>query len=202
MSFYNKFRGLCRRIVVSLFVSFCPFLVDCAWGWELFSNKPLVVYFDNFGNTQLVAESIQERLGADVIRLETVVKYPNDKELRAAQMLAEVKAKNYFPVLVDKKVDLSPYNVIVVGTPVWDGKAAPAVMSFLLKNDFTGKKVYFFSTYSEDAGIAIDEMKDACPNATYGSSLKVELKSPRNDENTVVIPNDVIKKWTAGIMTK
>jgi hypothetical protein len=66
-------------------------------------------------------------------------------------------------------------------------------IEFAAKNDFTGKTVYFFSTYSEDAGIAMDEMKEACPHAAYGSSLKVELRTPLHDEKSVMIPNDIIK---------
>ncbi len=202
MIFCNMFQEIFKKSAFFVVSSFCLFFVDNTWGWELFLKKPLVVYFDNFENTRAVAETLQERLGADIIRLESVVKYPKNKALFDAQIRSEIEAKNYFPALINDKVDLSSYDVIVVGTPVWSGRAMPVVISFLLKNNFTGKTVYFFSTYSGDAGTAIDEMKDACPNATYGSSLKVELKAPLNDERTVVIPNDIIKKWTTEIMAK
>lgn len=190
------------RARMFLIIGFCLIFVENAWGWEPFSKKSLVVYFSNFGNTQVIAENIQKRLNSDILRLETVVKYPEDRTLFAAQMNAEITAKNYFPALVNGKLDLSPYGVIVVGAPVWKGRAMSAVLSFLLKNNFAGKTVYFFSTYSEDVGIAIDEMKKACPNAIYGSSLRVELKTPLNDERAVIIPNDIIEKWTAEIMAK
>ena len=133
------------RIRVFLAVSFCLILVENAWSWELYPNKSLVVRFSNFGGTQMIAENIQKRLNADILRLESAVKYPKNK------------------------------------------------ISFAAKNDFAGKIIYFFSTYSEDAGIAIDEMKKACLNATHGSSLKVELKAPLHDEKSVMIPNDVIE---------
>ena len=72
-------------------------------------------------------------------------------------------------------------------------RAMPSVLFFLLKSDFTEKTVYFFSTCSRDAGIAIDGIKKACPNAICGLSLKVELKTPLNDESAVIIPNDIIE---------
>ncbi len=196
------FKRLFARAMMFLIVGFCLIFVESAWSWELSSNKFLVVYFSNFGNTQVIAENIQRKLNADILRLKSAVDYPKDATLFAAQMNAEILAKNYFPALVNGKLDLSPYDVIVVGSPVWKGRAMLAVLSFLLKNDFAGKIVYFFSTYSEDAGIAIDEMKKACPNATHGSSLKVELKAPLNDEKAVIIPNDIIEKWATEIMAK
>lgn len=198
----NMFQRLSAKARIFLVMSFCLIFVESAWSEELSSHKSLVVYFSNFGNTQVIAEHIQKRLNADVLRLEPVVKYPQDRALFAAQMNAEIVAKNYFPALVKEKLDLSQYDVIVVGSPVWNGRAMPTILSFLSKNDFTGKTVYFFSTYSGEAGIAIDEMKKACPNATYGSSLKVELKTPLHDERSVIIPNDVIIKWSAEIMAK
>ena len=110
-----------------------------------------------------------------------------------------IEAKNYFPALRNGKIDLSSYDMIMVGTPVWYGRAAPAIMSFLLKNNFSGKKVYFFSTYSGNAGIAIDEMKNACKGATLVSFRKVELRTPLNDD---VFPKHIIDTWTAEITAK
>lgn len=202
MCFNDIFQRGFAKAKIFLMVSFCLVFVDNAWSWELFSKKPLVVYFSNFGNTKVIAENIQKRLNADILCLEPVVKYPKDKALFTAQINTEIAAKDYFPALANGKLDLSPYDVVVVGSPVWEGRAMPVVLSFLLKNDFAGKIVYFFSTYSGDAGIAIDEMKKACLNATYGSSLNVELRTPLDDEKAVIIPNDIIEKWTAEIMAK
>ena len=150
------------KIRVFSAVSFCLILIENAWGWKLPSNKSLVVYFSNFGDTQMAAKNIQKRLSVDILRLKSAVKYPENKISFAAQMDAE----------------------------------------FAARNDFAGKIVYFFSTYSENAGAAIDEMKKACSNATHGSSLKVELRTPLHDEKSVMIPNDIIEKWTAEIMAK
>lgn len=203
MKIGTHFRKVLLKISVVLAVCLCLFFVDNVWNRNLFSNKSLVVYFSSFGNTKAIAKDIQEKLGADILRLQTVVKYPKDKALFLAQMKAEISAQNYYPALINGRIDLSPYDVIVIGTPVWKGRAAPAVISFLKKNNFAGKRVYFFSTYSRNAGLAISEMKKACPNATCGSFLKVELTAPlNNDEASITIPGDIIKKWTTEIMAK
>ena len=198
MDFYDIFQRVLKKVMFFMVASFCLLSVDSAWSRELLIKKPLVVYFDNLGDTRVVAEKMQDKLSADIVRLETVVKCPKDRGLVAEQMKAELEAKDYFPALVNGKIDLSSYGVVIVGTPVWSGRAAPAIISFLLKNDFSGKRVYFFSTYSGNAGIAIDEMKNACKNATCVSFRKVELRTPLSD----VLPNNIIEKWTAEIMAK
>jgi len=199
MDFCNVFQRVFAKTVFFIVASICLFSVDSSWSREFFAKKSLVVYFDNLDNTRIVAENIQQKLDADIVRLETVVKYPKDRVLVAEQMKSELEAKNYFPALRNGKINLSPYDMIVVGTPVWYGRAAPAVISFLLKNNFSGKKVYFFSAYSGNAGLAIDEMRNACKGATFVSFRKVELRTPLNND---VFPRHVIETWTAEMMAK
>ena len=134
------FQKILSKVSGVLAVCLCLFFVDNVWNRNLFSNRSLVVYFSSFGNTKAIAKDIQEKLGADILRLETVVKYPKDKALFLAQMKAEINARDYYPALINGRIDLSPYDVIVVGTPVWRGKAAPAVISFLKKTILQEKK--------------------------------------------------------------
>lgn len=57
----------------------------------------------------------------------------------------EVEA-GFMPQINPLSVNLADYDVIAIGTPTWWYTMAPAVLTFLTTNDFTGKTVIPFMT--------------------------------------------------------
>jgi len=91
--------------------------------------KDLVVYYSLEGNTREAAEIIAGRLHADILRLNTVKEIPRNKMkyvIGGMQAVFGVCAKV-------KPIALNPeqYDRIILGTPVWAGKPAPAINTFL-----------------------------------------------------------------------
>ena len=104
--------------------------------------KNIVVYYSKTGNTKYVAEKIAENIDAE---LSEITDKKNRKgKLNFVKSGYESIREKLTEIEVSKKID--DYDFVIVGSPVWAGKIAPAVRTFLAKNDFTDKKIAFFVT--------------------------------------------------------
>ncbi|WNZ30377.1 MAG: NAD(P)H-dependent oxidoreductase [Candidatus Bathyarchaeota archaeon] len=108
--------------------------------------KTLVVYFSLTGNTKFVAEKIAEQFGADLCEV-------TDKTFKVGKMLF---IKGGMAALREKLSDIEAvesiedYDLVIVGSPVWAGKIAPPIRTFLVNNNFSGKQVAFFVSIGGD----------------------------------------------------
>ena len=107
--------------------------------------KKVIVYYSYRGNTKSIAEMIQKSTGADIARIETVVPYDGDYNSVVNQGQNEVNS-GYCPGIKPLNIDLSKYDEVILGTPVWWYTFAPAMHTFLKENDLSGKTVYPFAT--------------------------------------------------------
>lgn len=165
------------------------------------AKKILVVYFSHSDNTKLVAEKIREELNGDEVdvqRIETKKSYPeNDTELRNLAT-KESEDKDFRPELKHIDTDVKNYDLILVGSPVWFYKAAPAVTAYLEKQDFTDKEVRFFITHGGYPGSCIDGMKNKCVGAKFGADLVIYCNSHGNAQ----VDFSKIGPWVKTITTE
>lgn len=94
--------------------------------------KRAVIYYSLDGNTKEAAQTIAEPLGAALIELETEKPMPSGKASRILYggMLSTM---NQTPPLKPLSADPAGFDEIILGTPVWAGKIAAPVRSFLTK---------------------------------------------------------------------
>lgn len=135
--------------------------------------KSLVIYFSKSGKTKKQAEQIAKTIGADTFEIETEKVYPDSYLKTIAESHKEFKSDEK-PALKTAKIDLSEYDRILIGFPVWFGTCPMAVISFIEKNDFAGKKIYPFCT----SGVAGCE-KGSSDIAKYaiGADVRTGLKA-------------------------
>ncbi len=120
----------------------------------------LIVYFSfTADNTKRIAEKIQDSIGGDLIRLETAVPYPANYEAAVSQGQKEVN-ESFKPKLKPLGVNVKDYDRIIVGTPTWWYKMAPAVLTFLSENDFTEKVLVPYMTNAGWPGSVIKDMTE------------------------------------------
>ena len=135
--------------------------------------KSLIVYFsradENYavgyidkGNTEIVAEYVQELTGADMFKVEPLVPYAKDYNTciqEAKERIGNAPIKETLP-------DISGYDVIYVMSPIYWGTYAPEVETALSGHGFTGKKIRVITTH-EGSGIAntIKDVKRICTGA-------------------------------------
>ena len=124
--------------------------------------KPLVVYWtwSETHNTKVVAEMLKAKTGADIALIEMVTPYPNDfgSVMQLGQRdLQQPKA----PAIKEMNLDLSKYDPIYVGTPIWFSTFAPPVRTFLQSYDLKGKTVALFCTHGQGNPATFKYLADA-----------------------------------------
>ena len=136
-------------------------------------SRALVLYYSwsDGGNTRQVASMIAGKIGGSCEMIVPVKSYSRKyaEVLKRGRM--ELKQKESCPIKPLKN-DLKKYGVIFVGTPIWFGTYAPPVRTFLQKNEFKGKKVYFFCTHGKGGpGTFFTDAAKLVPGAVVGKGL-------------------------------
>jgi len=104
------------------------------------------------GNTKILAEMIAERTHGDIFEIKTVKPYP--KEYRPATEAAkQEKEENARPEIVGELPDLSKYDVVFLGYPIWWSDMPMPVYTFLDRENFAGKIILPFCTH-EGSGLS------------------------------------------------
>ncbi len=170
-------------------------------------KKILVVYFSRTGeeyavgnitkgNTEIVAEYIAQKTGADTFEIKPAQPYPDAYE-PCTEIAKQELESNARPAL-EKNIDsLAQYDTIFLGFPIWWSALPRVVVTFLEANDLSGKTIIPFCTHG-GSGLANSEreIKDACPNAKVLDGLAVVGKSAQ--ENFPAVQKDV-DAWLKGI---
>jgi len=122
--------------------------------------KSLIIYFsradENYavgyidkGNTEIVAEYVQELTGADMFKVEPEVSYAKDYNT----CIKEAKERIGHAPIKENLPDISSYDTIFVMSPIYWGTYAPEMETALDGPDFTGKTVRIICTH-EGSGLS------------------------------------------------
>ena len=135
--------------------------------------KTLVLYYSQTSNTRTVAQEIASQLDADMEEIVAVNPYDGDFQATIDRCLQE-REEGVIPEIQPITADLSKYDNIFIGYPVWFGTYAPPVAAFLNQVDLSGKNVYAFCTYgSGGLNSSIRDLIQAQPNANVVSGYGV-----------------------------
>ncbi len=113
------------------------------------SKKTLVAYFSASGVTRGKALAAAKALGADLYEIAPEVLYTEaDLNWRnsASRSSVEMADSACRPSLAQPIPDLSAYEAILIGFPIWWGVAPRVVDTFLDEVQAAGKKVVLFAT--------------------------------------------------------
>ena len=111
-------------------------------------TKVTVIYFSATGTTKKVAVSLSEALKSDLIEIIPKEKYSrndlnyNDASSRVSK---EHNDSNSRPA-IENIIDVSKYDTIYLGYPIWWSDAPKIIYSFLDKYNLKNKKLFLFST--------------------------------------------------------
>lgn len=156
----------------------------------------LVVYFSFDGNTKLIAEKIAETINADIIELKTSKKYPTEgfsKYFWGGKSVIFGEK----PKLTNDSIDLSRYETIYIGTPVWAGSYTPPIKSFIRQYKIQDKRIALFASHGGNgAEKCFATLKAALPeNKFIGEIAFLEpKKNPEDSSNKAV-------KWATDLLT-
>ncbi|MBQ1653498.1 MAG: NAD(P)H-dependent oxidoreductase [Bacteroidales bacterium] len=108
--------------------------------------KILVTYYSQTSNTKAVAEEIAKKLGADIEEIVAVNPYDGDFNATIERGRQELE-QGILPEIKPIAADISKYDVVFIGFPVWFGTYAPPISTFLENADLSGKKIVPFCTF-------------------------------------------------------
>jgi flavodoxin len=112
----------------------------------------VVVVHSRTGNTALMGQLISEKMNSDYVRLDV----PEGSQDSIFSVPNRIENMETTP----QRIDLSEYELVFLGSPIWFMHPTAFIYSFIKDNDFTSKKVVLFYTYEGGlAKNAIEEWK-------------------------------------------
>ncbi len=166
-------------------------------------SKSIVIFFshagDNYsvgvidtGNTKVVADYISEITGADQFEIVTH-KYDGMAYTPLIELAKKEAAAGELPPYEGTAPDLSGYDTVFIGGPVWWG-TYPQVMFTLFKDiNLDGKTVIPFTTH-EGSGLAscVSDVKKAFPKANVTGEFSIYGHEVRGGKAKV-------ERWLKGL---
>ena len=159
-------------------------------------GKALVVFFshagDNYsvgnikvGNTKIVADYISELTGADQFEIVTH-KYDGMAYRPLCDLAKEEQKNGELPPFEGEPGDLSQYDTVFIGGPVWWGTYPQVMFTFFKKYDLNGKTIIPFTTHEGSGlGSCVKDVKKAYPNATVTGEFSMYGHDVRSGKERV-----------------
>ena len=161
-------------------------------------NSALVVYFSRTGeqynvgvidkgNTAIVADMIIEVTGADSFEIVPEEDYPYTYD-ELIEVAKQEQNENARPAYAGEVPDLSRYDTIFIGAPVWWGYWPMICYTFFEENRdaLAGKTLIPFSTHAGSGLSGFDKkLASACPDSIIGDGLAIAGTDAQNNQDTV-----------------
>ena len=131
------------------------------------TSKMIIIYFTRTGNTELFANYIKEKMNIETIfKIEPETPYPENYDQTLAIARNE-QSNKLRPEIKNPLTDVSKYDTILLGTPLWYSHIPNIVITQLEKLDLNGKTIYSFNTHgSSGLGYTITDIKEYATGAT------------------------------------
>jgi len=133
--------------------------------------KKLICYFSATGTTKKVAEKISNYLEEDIFEIEPVEKYTRedlDWKNDNSRSSIEMNDKNSRPSIKNKIENLSDYDTIIIGYPIWWYVAPTIINTFIEENDLENKNIYIFATSgSSSIEDSFSKLKETYPKLNF-----------------------------------
>ena len=133
----------------------------------------LFIYYTLSGNGDIVSDYLKEK-GVDIRKIET--NYKLSKHMFFAMM------KGGFHALIVKKAklinynnDISNYDEIIIGSPIWNSRLTPPINTVLKDTDLKDKKLTFI--FYSGGGASKKASKKV--NKLYNNPTIINLKQPK-----------------------
>lgn len=125
-------------------------------------SKVFVAYFSATGTTAKAAKEVAEATGGRLYEITPVKPYTDadlDYENENSRSALENQDTGLRPEIKEVP-DLSDYNTIYVGFPVWWDKAPLVIDSFFDSQSFEGKKIIIFATsHTSGLGPSLEKLQ-------------------------------------------
>ena len=171
-------------------------------------SNTLVIYFSRTGeqygvgvidegNTAIVAKMIVEATGADSFEILPADDYYPMTYDELTEVAKQEQEENARPAYAGDVPDLSQYDTIFIGAPVWWGDWPMICYTFFENEDLSGKTLYPFSTHAGSGLSGFDtKLASAVPGSNVGKGLAIAGTDCQNDQDSV---RSTVNDWLSGL---
>ena len=132
----------------------------------------IIIYYSLTGNTELLANLIAKETKADLYSLKPLKPYPDKGPFK--MIIGGHDALTGKEPKLSEIPDISKYDTIFLGSPIWAGTFSPPIKSFLKSVDMSGKNVLIFLTLmGKNSDGCIEKLKKEIKNCQIENTLTV-----------------------------
>lgn len=156
--------------------------------------KKLVAYFSASGVTAKAAERLAEAIGADLFEIKPEVPY-TDADLnwqnKHSRSSVEMNDPASRPEIAEKLDNMSDYDTIFVGFPIWWYIAPTIINTFIESYDLSGRTLIPFATSGGSGmGKTVEKLKALYPTVNFKEGKIVNGMSAK-----------ALKEWANGLLS-
>ena len=171
--------------------------------YQIDQSKAIIIFFsragENYevgtvdvGNTEMVVNYLTKVTNITSFKINPETAYPvsYNEMLNVAQNEKSSKAR---PKIKDPLTDISKYDTILLGYPIWHGNLPNIVMTQLEMLDFEGKTIYPFNTHEgSKMGSSMSDIRNSAPKATVKDGFSLKGTEARDEDS-----HGDIREWLA-----
>ncbi len=156
--------------------------------------KKLVAYFSASGVTAKAAERLAEAIGADLFEIKPEVPY-TDADLnwqnKHSRSSIEMNDPASRPEIAKKLDNMSDYDTIFVGFPIWWYIAPTIINTFIESYDLSSRTLIPFATSGGSGmGKTVEKLKELYPTVNFKEGKVVNGMSAK-----------ALKEWANGLLS-
>ena len=152
----------------------------------------LIAYFSWSGNTEQVAQIIQQETGGDLFEIAPATAYTDDYN-ELLDIARQEQSDSARPELAAQVENWGRYDTVFVGYPNWWSDAPMVVYTFLESYDWTGKTLIPFNTSASGGfGRSLDNLAGSAAGATF-------LEGISFTERTLEDAQSEVPAWLDGL---
>lgn len=137
------------------------------------------------GNTEIIANMVQEAVGGDLFQIVTVKSYPENYR-ETTDVASQEQGQNARPELATHVENMGDYDIIILCYPNWWGTLPMAVFTFLEEYDFSGKTIAPLCTHEGSRlGRSVTDITKLCPQATILDGLAIRGGDVKNAQDEI-----------------
>ena len=169
--------------------------------YQIDQSKAIIIFFsragENYnvgtvdvGNTEMIVNYLKQVTNITSFKINPETEYPTNYQ-QMVTLAQNEKSSNARPSIKDPLTDISKYDTILLGYPIWHGDLPNIVMTQLEMLDFEGKTIYPFNTHEGSGlGRSISDIKNSAPKADVKDGFALRGTDARKEDS-----HESIRNW-------
>ena len=169
--------------------------------YQIDQSKAIIIFFsragENYevgtvdvGNTEMIVNYLTKVTNITSFKINPETEYPINYQ-QMVTLAQNEKSSNARPSIKDPLTDISKYDTILLGYPIWHGDLPNIVMTQLEMLDFEGKTIYPFNTHEGSGlGSSISDIKNSAPKADVKDGFALRGTEARKEDS-----HESIRNW-------